>query len=114
MLKYDTVNHLPAAILVLNKLVHLLPADLTLRDVAVNGIWYEPGQERAGQYLWEMMRWACKDRGNIMSAGFDVRNPAVKVLTLRPWYQPRPRITYAIHGPAPLHRDRPLFTSGRV
>jgi GNAT superfamily N-acetyltransferase len=114
LLKCDTVNHLPAPILVLNKIVHLLPSDLTIRDVAVNGLWYEAGQERAAQYLWEGLRWVCRDQGTTLAAGFDVRDPAAKLVPLKPWYQPRPRITYAIHGPSTLDRDRLLFTSGRV
>ena len=114
LLKYDTVNHLPRAFLVLNKFVHLLPADLTIRDVAVNGLWYEAGQERSAQYLWEVLQWACRDQGTTMTAGFDVRDPAAKLLPLKPWYQPRPQITIALHAPTLLNREQLLFASGRV
>lgn len=114
LLKCDTINRLPAALLLLNKVIHLLPADLTLRDVAVNGLWHGTGYEGTAQYLWEMLRWTCRDRGNILAAGFDARDPTVKLISLKPWHQPRPRITYAIHAPAPLDRERLLFTSGRV
>jgi hypothetical protein len=114
LLKCDTVNHPPAALLILNKFVHLLPADLTLRDVAINGFWYEAGQERAAQYLWEILRWACREQGTTLTAGFDVRDPALKLVPLKPWYQPRPQITLAIHAPTSLNRDRLLYASGRV
>jgi predicted N-acetyltransferase YhbS len=114
LLKCDTVNHLPKAVLVLNKFAHLLPADLTIRDVAVNGPWYEAGQEKAARYLWEMLRWACRDQGTTLTAGFDFRDPAAKLVPLKPWYQPRPQITLAVHAPTSLNRDQLLFASGRV
>ena len=114
LLKSDTVNNHPALLRVLNKMIHLLPPDFTLRDVAVNGLWYEPGQIKIAQYLWEMLRWECRDQGTILTAGFDSRDPAIHVVKLKPWNQPRPKITIAIHGPTALERDRYLFVSGRV
>jgi predicted N-acetyltransferase YhbS len=114
MLKSDTLNHPPLPIRLLNRLVHLLPPDFTIRDIAVSGLWYESGQIKIAQFLWEMIRWACRDQGTIVAAGFDSRDPAIHVVTLKPWNQPRPKITLAIHGPAPIHHDQLLFASGRV
>ena len=114
LLKSDTVNNLPMPLRILNKVVHLLPPDFTLRDITVSGLWYESGQIEIGQYLWEMLRWECRDQGTILTASFDARDPAMNVVTLKPWNQPRPKITIAIHGPTPLQRDRLLFVSGRV
>ena len=114
LLKSDTVNNPPKFLRLLNKLVHLLPPDFTLRDVSVSGLWYESSQIKIGPYLWEMLRWECRDQGTILAAGFDARDPAMNVVTLKPWNQPRPKITIAIHGPTPIQRDRLLFASGRV
>ena len=114
LLKSDTVNNPPTFIRVLNKLVHLLPPDFTLRDVSVSGLWYESGQIKTAQYLWEMLRWECRDRGTILTAAFDSRDPAMNVVTLKPWNQPRPKITLAIHASTPINRDQLIFASGRV
>ena len=114
LLKSDTVNNPPRVLRVLNKLVHVLPPDFTLRDVSVSGLWYESGQIKIAQYLWEMLRWECRDQGTILTAGFDSRDPAMNVVSLKPWNQPRPKITIAIHAPALLQRDHLLFASGRV
>ena len=114
ILKSDTVNRLPPLLRLLNRVVHLLPPDFTLRDVAVSGLWYQSGQIETGQYLWETLRWICRDQGTILAAGFDSRDPARNVMTLKPWHQPRPKITFALHGPAPIHREQLLFTRGRV
>ena len=114
LLQSDTLNDPPRPLRILNKVVHLLPDDFTLRDVAVNGLWYEGGQIKIAQYLWEMLRWECRDQGSILTAGFDSRDPAINVVTLKPWNQPRPKITLAFHGPTPIQRDRLLFVHGRV
>jgi GNAT superfamily N-acetyltransferase len=114
LLKCDTINHLPTALALVNKFAHLLPADLTVRDIAANGLWYEAGQEKAAQYLWEMLRWACREQGTGLTAMFDIRDPAARLVTLKPWHQPRFHITYAIHASTPLNRNQLLFGTGRV
>jgi predicted N-acetyltransferase YhbS len=114
LLKSDTINNLPSALRAMNKLAHLLPSDFTIRDVAVSGMWYEAGQIKFAQTLWETMRWACRDQGTTLATGFDSRDPVRKVVTLKPWHQPRPKITFALHGPTALDRDQLLFASGRV
>jgi predicted N-acetyltransferase YhbS len=114
LLKSDQINKIPGALRLLNRAVHLFPADLTLRDIAVSGLWYESGQVKIAQFLWEMLRWMCRDQGTILTAAFDSRDPMMNVVRLKPWHQPRPKITLALHGPAPVHRDQLLFAKGRV
>ena len=113
-LKSDTINHPPQPLRVMNRLLHLLPADFIIRDISVNGLWYEPGQLKAARFLWEAMRWECNNQGNTMAAGFDPRDPARSAVSLKPWHQPRPQITLAIHGPAPIDRSKLIFSIGRV
>ena len=114
LLKSDTINDPPRPLRMLNKVLHLLPPDFTMRDVSVSGLWYEAGQIKVAQFFWEMLRWACRDQGTILTAGFDIRDPSMNVVTLKPWNQPRPKITFAIHGPTTIDRNRLLFISGRV
>jgi predicted N-acetyltransferase YhbS len=114
ILKSDTINRLPGPVRLLNRVVHLLPADLTLRDVAVSGLWFEPGQIKMARYLWEWLRWICRDQGTILTAAFDSRDPTMNVVALKPWHQPRPKITLALHGPTPIDREQLLFAKGRV
>ncbi|HXQ32818.1 MAG TPA: GNAT family N-acetyltransferase [Anaerolineales bacterium] len=114
LLKSDTVNNPPKLLRVLNKVMRLLPPDFTLRDVSVSGLWYESGQMKIAQFLWEMLRWEIRDQGTILTAAFDSRDPAMNVVRMKPWNQPRPKITLAIHGPTPIQRNQLLFASGRV
>lgn len=114
ILKSDTVNDLPATMRMMNKILHLLPPDFVIRDTAVNGLWYDAGQFQAARHLWEMMRWLCRDQGTTLVAGFDSRDSTARVVNVKPWNQPRPRITIAIHTPSEIDRKRLVFNPGRV
>jgi hypothetical protein len=114
LLKADTINNPPVPLRILNNVVHLLPSDFTIRDVAVSGLWYEPDKIHVAQYLWEMIRWECREQGTTIAAGFDPRDPARQVVTLKPWHQPRPKITVAIHAHTAINREELLFSAGRV
>lgn len=114
LLKSDSVNHLPFPLRMMNSLLHILPPDYIIRDINVGGLWYQPDRLPAARFLWETIRWECKDQGNMVTAGFDRRDPGRHVPSLKPWHQPRPQITLAIHGPAPIDRERLFFSPGRV
>jgi hypothetical protein len=113
-LKADTLNNIPSSLRILNKLVHLLPPDFRIRDVAVTGLWYNADQVKTAQFLWEWMRWACRDLGTTLAVSLDSRDPLLQIIPLKPWHQPRPKITLAIKAPTSLNRDQLLFGSGRV
>jgi GNAT superfamily N-acetyltransferase len=114
ILKSDTINNPPTPLRILNKILHLLPSDFTIRDIAVNGLWYEPDQIHVARFLWEMIRWECKEQGTTIVASLDPRDPIREVVMLKPWNQPRPKITIAIHGPTSINREKLLFAAGRV
>jgi predicted N-acetyltransferase YhbS len=114
VLKSDTFNDPPLPLRMLNSLFHLLPADFVIRDVSVSGLWHQPGQIRTAQFLWEMVRWLCRDQGTTIIMGLDPKDPTQEIVKLKPWHQPRPKITLAIHGPAPIDRSKLLFVNGRV
>ena len=114
LLKADQVNQVPVPIRLLNQLMHLYPADFVIHDVAVSAPWCEPGHLAAAGCLWEAIRWHARDQGNVLAIAFDPRDPARAMVTARPWHQPRPRITLALHGPAPIDREQLVFGFGRV
>jgi len=114
LLKSDTINNPPAPLRILNNVLHLLPADFIIRDIAVSGVWYEPDQIHVARFLWEMMRWECKEQGTTIVASLDQRDLIREVVTLKPWHQPRPKITIAVHGPNAIKREKLLFAVGRV
>jgi GNAT superfamily N-acetyltransferase len=114
LLKSDSFDNPPPPLRMINRVFQLLPSDFIIRDVSVNGPWYESVQLEAAKFLWETIRWECQDQGTTIAAAIDSRDPLIRVITLRPWHQPRPKITLAIHGPSPMNRDQLLFGVGRV
>lgn len=114
ILKSDTINNPPMPLRILNNLLHLLPSDFTIHDIAVNGLWYESDQIQVARFLWEMIRWECREQSTTMVASFDPRDPTRQVVRLKPWHQPRPKITIAIQGHNSINRDKLLFPTGRV
>jgi GNAT superfamily N-acetyltransferase len=114
MLKSDTLSNLPPPLRIMNGLFHLLPPDYTIRDLAVNGLWYRLTQSHAAHFLWESIRWLCSDRATTFFGSFDSNDPVKDIVELKPWHQPRPKIRLAIHGPTTIDRNRLLFVAGRV
>ena len=114
ILKSDTINNPPTPLRDLNNVRHIFPSDFTIREIAVSGIWYEPDQIHVAQFLWEMIRWECREQGTTFFAPFDPRDPTRQVVTLKPWHQPRPKITIAIHGHDPINREKLLFGIGNI
>ncbi len=114
LLKADKINNLPLPIRVMNSIFHLVPSDYIIRDISVNGFWYELDKLDVAQKLWEEMRWQCREHGTTLVISFDPRDPARNVVKLKPWHQPRPEIVIAVQGPTPIDRDRLLYNLGRV
>lgn len=114
LMKSDTVNSLPPPVKVMNRVIHTLPEDGVIRDIAITGVWHAEGRLDAAQYLWEWMRWAGRDQGTTLMVAFDPRDPAKEAVKLKPWHQPRPNITFAVHGPEEVDRGRLVYAGPRV
>lgn len=113
-LKVDTINQLPAPLLLLNSILHILPPDRTIRDLSMSGLWHAPGRLDIAQTLWETMRWQLGASGTILAITCDPRDPILDMIRLKPWHQPRPKIAMAIHGPFDIDRAKLIFGIGRV
>ena len=113
-LKADTINRLPLPVRLINRLVHLLPADYVIREIGVSRLWHEPGLARVARYLWEELRWQSRDQGTTLAIGFDARDPVREAVRLKPWHQPRIEVALALHGPTPIDRGRLPHVVGRV
>jgi hypothetical protein len=114
LLKADSLNNPPVPLRLVNHVLKFLPADFTIREISVTGFWYEPNQLAAAHLLWESLRWHGQDQGTTLAIAFDLRDPAREVIAIKPWHQPRLKITVAIHGPKPIDRGKLVFGAGRV
>jgi GNAT superfamily N-acetyltransferase len=104
-LRTTVITHMPAALSLLNLLVHVVPSSGILREVAVSRVWYAPGQNKAARYLFESMRWEWRDRGTSLLLYTDVRSPLVEIYGLRPWTG-KTIESIALRGPTPCSAEK--------
>ncbi|MEH0108880.1 GNAT family N-acetyltransferase [Tersicoccus sp. MR15.9] len=99
------VVHMPASVRLANLALHVVPRDGVLRNLAVDRIWFAPGQLRAARALWEHARWAWRERGSDLLVNLDPRGPAWPVVGVRPW-SPTTVMRVAVRSARPLDPDR--------
>ena len=99
------VQHLPAAMRLLNRLVRFVPADGRLRQISAHKVWFAHGQLRAARYLWDSMRWQWRERGNTVTFRYDPRSP-LKDVFRSPLWMPEGSFTFALSAPEPMSEDR--------
>ena len=114
LLKSDRFLNPPPPLRLLNKVAHILPPDLIIRDAAVIGFWYEPGQDKTARFLCESLRWELKDQATTLAIALDPRDPLRQVMPAKSLFMPRIDITLALHGPEPIDPEKLLFGYGRV
>ena len=114
LLKSDFFSKPPKPVRLLNKVTHILPPDLILRDAAMIGLWHEPDQVKTAQFLWETLRWELREQATTLVLTLDPRDPLREVIRTRSLFMPRLEITIAVNSPAPIDRSRLLFGYGRI
>jgi GNAT superfamily N-acetyltransferase len=102
------VHHIPTPMRWLNKLVKLVPPDGTLKQLSVDKIWFEPGQLKAAQFLWETIRWEWREKANTLTVFFDPRSPVATVFKIPAWL-PKGQLVMAIRGPVPMNEGALLY-----
>ena len=109
----DQLNNPPTPIRLLNPILRLFPPDFVLRMAGLTNLWFVSGQEAAASYLWQSIRYLNRDSANVFAVNYDPRGPIEPILELKPWNQPRPQVTYALHGPVPLNQEKLVFVADR-
>jgi len=112
--KYDELANPPLPLRLMNGILHFFPPDFKARGATVSNLWYSKDNEHIGSYLWEMIRWLANDIGTTFIIAFDPNDPAKKIIKLKPWNQPRPKVTLAVNGPQPIDRNRLICPVTRV
>jgi GNAT superfamily N-acetyltransferase len=114
MLKSDHFVNPPQPLRPADEVAQLLPPDLVIRDAAVVGLWHTPGQGKTAQFLCESLRWELRDQATTLTFALEPRDPLRQVMPANPLLMPRIEITIALHGPAPIAREKLLFGYGRI
>lgn len=91
-----------------NRLVKLFPPDRRFKRLHVKDLWFAPGHEQAGAYLWEHLRWELRERGSLMMTFIDRQSPLAGIIRL-PWYLPKPGGWLVLSAPMPASEARPLY-----
>lgn len=109
----ERVNNPPLPLRTLNPIFNLFPRDYIIRTLPVSDLWHLPDQLAAAQFLWQSLRWQCREMGTTLMIPYDLRGPLAPIFQLKPWHQPRVELAVALHGPIPTSYGRLIYMSSR-
>jgi len=101
------VEHIPAALRIVNIVARVVPPDRVVRPVTVARLWHLPGREDAGRALWAHARVAAASVGNSLTTQFDPRGPLRHLVPVRPWTV-KGKLAVAVRSPVRLSEERLL------
>ena len=105
----DHIDRLPTPLALVNKVVHLVPADGVIRTAEVSLPWYAPGQLQAGRHLWEEIRHEWHGRATHLGTVVDPKSEAAEMCRVgRLTPGPRLRLMVPVRSPVALSEDRPV------
>ena len=99
------VDALPRSMRLVNALLHVVPDDGRLEQVAIDWAWLRPGAETAARALFETVCWWARDRGNLVLISVDRRSPMRRAIKV-PFGMPQTQFSVAIRSPEPIRADR--------
>lgn len=100
LLRTMEVLRMPPAVRLANAVLHAVPRDGVLRNLAVEHLWHLPGQHRAAIELWNDTRWTFRRHGSNLLIALDRRSPLLPLVGVRPW-TPRTSLTTAVRADPP-------------
>lgn len=92
----------------LNTILHLVPTDGKMQQIAVNKMWFALGQAKAAQFLWETIRWQWREHGQTLIIYYDPCSPLAKTLKI-PFWIPTGKIILAIKSSEPTVKTKPIY-----
>jgi GNAT superfamily N-acetyltransferase len=102
------VLRMPAPLRLANLFLRIIPADGVNRRLKVDQLWFAPGRLDAGRFLWESIRWQCRDRGTMMMIFFDPRSPVLGALAL-PRLVPSTGGSIVLSAPVPAREEKFIY-----
>jgi GNAT superfamily N-acetyltransferase len=98
----------PFVMRVVNLFLRLLPAGGVSKRFNIHWLWFQPGHEQAGAFLWDAVRWLEREQATVAMTFYDRHGPLGKVIPL-PRFMPPTGGSLVLNTPVPLHRERPLY-----
>jgi hypothetical protein len=99
------VTRLPLPLKIANLFMHILPSDGVIRRILAVNFWFESDYPEAAGYLWDSVRWLCRDEGTSVMIFFDLAGPVLKRLDF-PRSRLQPPGTIAFQSPIALSENR--------
>jgi GNAT superfamily N-acetyltransferase len=101
------IVRMPLPLRLLNIALPIMPADQVIKRVLGVRFWYDENHPEAANYLWESVRWLCRDQGTGLMMFFDTSGPILKLLRF-PSYGLQPPGTVVFQSPVQLSDERLL------
>jgi hypothetical protein len=101
------IEHLPATMRLVTRLLRLMPPDGEIRQASISRIWYLDGREDVAHALWSYARAIAADSGNAIGMQFHTRSPLRALVPLKPW-TPKGQVSVGVRSPVRLSADRIL------
>ena len=102
------VVRMPPALRALNFFLKLVPANGPSKRLNGHWFWFQPGQEQAGQYLWDSIRWLERENATMCMLFYDQAGPISQAIS-PPRFIPSSGGYILINSPIPLSEDRLLY-----
>jgi hypothetical protein len=75
--------------------------------VRLSRIWFRPGAEAAARLLFESVRWAARESGNVVIVSYDERVPLAGIIRAPRWL-PRTSFSIALRARVEVRPDHPI------
>lgn len=99
------IRSLPRVMAALNRVIHHVPEDGSVREILLDHLWFRPGHQRSAQHLIDTVRWIWSNRVTTVSAMIDPRGPLKELFPSRPWSVVA-RVVLTASGPRPMDPNR--------
>ncbi|MFN8419731.1 MAG: GNAT family N-acetyltransferase [Anaerolineae bacterium] len=103
-----TLVKMPAFMRVLNAFLKVIPSDGVMKRAVIKNYWFE--NPEIGNYLWETVRWLCRDTATNLMIFYD-RNPLPKFeeAIKFPRLSVKATGSLVVSAPVPMSEERPIY-----
>ncbi len=102
------VARAPGYVRLLGSLLGVLPEDGVLRALTVRRVWFAEGELDAGRYLWQLLRYQLRGRGNCLGIAYDRRDKLADLFQV-PFWLPLVKARYLVRATGPFDPERSTY-----
>jgi GNAT superfamily N-acetyltransferase len=107
-LRYMQIVKAPFMARMANRVLHVVPPDLIMREINLSHIWFAQGQIEAARYLLETVRWEWRSKASSFIIWIDRFCPYIDLLNLRPWTL-KTETSIVSQSKIKISEDKPIY-----